>query len=95
MIFNFRDVDSTGAASPSKIATYSSATMIYVQVKGPGTLRLAKTVQELTSPAPGAGTLNGLEISNVDGIVPLRCKGDLFGIGSAPMVADIFEMDAE
>lgn len=96
MIFNFSDKDANGNTSPTQIAIYATPTMVYFQVKGAGTLRLAKTQAELINPAPNSGQpLNGLEINGPMGLVAMRCKGALYGIGSAPMTVDIFEMDPE
>jgi len=88
MIKVFDIADSSGKPATQQIANLAEWSYFYVQVFGAGTLRLAATDRELTTPiAPGP--LNGLQITMADGIVPMRWKGPLWGIGSAPnTVAD-------
>lgn len=83
MVKVFDIADGTGKPAAQQIANFADWTYFYVQVFGPATLRLAATSAELITPiAPGP--LNGLQVVAVDGIVPFRWKGPLWGIGSAP-----------
>ena len=83
MIKTFDIADGVGKPATQQIAQFADWTYLYVQVFGAGTLRLACTERELMTPV-APGTLNGLQINAADGIVPLRWKGALWGIGSAP-----------
>jgi hypothetical protein len=84
MIWRFDDIDGAGKPAAKQINNLADWTYFYVQVQGGNTLRLAATSRELMNPPPGAAPFNGLQITAVDGIVPLRWKGELWGIGSAP-----------
>jgi len=89
MIRTFDIVDGSGKPATQQLANLTEWTYLYVQVFGAGTLRLAATERELITPI--AGPLNGLQIVALDGIVPLRWKGALWGIGSGPGVTADFQ----
>lgn len=89
MIKIFDIADGAGKPATQQIAKLADWTYLYVQVIGPNTLRLAATERELITPV--VAPLNGLQIAAVDGIVPLRWKGALWGIGSGPNTTADFQ----
>lgn len=89
MIKIFDLADGSGKPAVRQIANFTGWTYFYVQVFGAGTLRLACTEYELTTPT--GAPLNGLQIVAADGIVPFRWKGPLWGISSAPGVTADFQ----
>lgn len=91
MVKVFDTVDGAGKPATKQIANFTDWTYFYIQVFGPGTVRLACTERELISPEPaGAGPLHGLQVTAAMGILPFRWKGALWGIGSvAGVVADM------
>jgi len=89
-------IDGTGKPATQQIARFSGWTYLYIQVQGPGTVRLAATERELMSPAAGAGSpLNGLQVTALDGIVAFRWKGALWGIGSGVGTLADFQFPGE
>jgi hypothetical protein len=82
MVRTLIDIDSAGKPAAVQLANFHDYTYVYLQVIGPGYVRLATNVQELVQPAPGSGgLLNGLQIASTDGLVLLRWIGELWGIG--------------
>jgi hypothetical protein len=85
MVRVLSDFDSAGKPAVLQLANFDDWTYIYLQVYGPGTVRLATDDQQLISPAPNAGApLNGMQLTSTDGLFPLRWIGPLWAIGSAP-----------
>ena len=84
MTQTFQNQDSSGKSSLVKVASFTSWTVLYVQVIGPQTLILATDPMTLQ----GGG---GLQINSQDGIQKLSWMGDLWGTGSGNNTIADFE----
>ena len=77
-------IDSGGKPVPALVFEFHRWGMLQVQVKGPGSVLIATTREELqnTQTIP-----SGLEIKNSDPIIELHWHGQLWAIGSSPGAA--------
>lgn len=78
------------ATQATKIDSFGDWAMVHCQVITPGTVRIAKTADELQSAGPG-GALQGLAITPEMGPRSLQWHGDLWAIADVDGVAVDFQ----
>jgi len=86
MIIKLSDFDSSGKPAATRVTqTHGRETvLVHMQVFGPASVRIARSASELMSPGPGSADMQGLTITQQDGIKSLWWKGELWAIGTGP-----------
>lgn len=85
MIIRFPDRNSV-----QELGDFRDWCMVYVQVRGDASIRIAGTSAELSQIGPG-GNVQGVQFLAADGMRRLWWKGKMYGIGDADGAAADFQ----